>query len=182
MHLHHPSTAPTWSRAHCIKQLMHAADLGGEGSESFFCKTSLSAKQPSQGYASACCSSRPGVPAWPGGASGRRARAAMLLAWGQRCQPQTLPQEELAGITSSPRASALQDRLLHLASWSQQTVLRHFRAFLPHLERDDSHCGWQHYGCVLSKQAYGEQESALCMGNASSGQEGFLSEQDLPCR
>lgn len=76
MHLHHPSTAPTCPGAHSVEQLMHAADLGGENSESFSCKTYFSAKQPSQGYAGACCSRHPGVPAWLGGAPRRCARAA----------------------------------------------------------------------------------------------------------
>lgn len=107
----------------------------------------------------------------------------LLLAWGHRCQSQTLPQEELAGITSSHRVFALQDRLLHLMSWSQETVLRHFRAFLPHLEADDSHHDWQHYSCVLYKQAHGEQESALCTGNIpwhSQGRRDFCESRTSP--
>lgn len=45
-------------------------------------------------------------------------------------------------------------------------VLRHFRAFPPHLETEDPFYDWQHYSHVLRKQACGEQESSLCMGNA----------------
>lgn len=41
-----------------------------------------------------------------------------------------------------------QERMLHLMSQSQETAVRHFRAFLSHLETDDSHLYGQHCSCT----------------------------------
>lgn len=63
------------------------------------------------------------------------------------------------GTNSNSGCLHPKDGLLHLMSWNQEPALRHFKAFLPHLDADDSDSDWQHYNHVSLKRARGEQES-----------------------
>lgn len=88
---------------------MHTADSGGGGSESFFCKTIHQPNVcPGDMSVHAADDVLVSLQGWEeplGDVQG----LPLLLAWGQRCQSQTLPQKEPVGITSSCRAFALRD-------------------------------------------------------------------------
>lgn len=61
----------------------------------------------------------------------------LLLAWGKRCQLHFLRRSWLGLPPATGVCGPEQTASPYVLS--QETVLRHFRAFLPHLETDDSH-------------------------------------------